>query len=272
MFRPKASVEYISDKLIWRLLVSPKENILIEERDLASKQASFTILEIPSQNRILTSHQFDETSWIGVEHFNDRFIILHKYIKPDMPFHKGVYIFDYYSQKVIWYDDELLFHHASPDYIYASSLSNQNYYKIKLDTGEKLEHFGSNFNSFSDSIKNDSPENMETDFLFPLFEFENSPDIEDASEISGINLENVEKPIEYINFSNFIIFAYNIKKSDGLFDNIIVIYNLQKKKKYLSIKLAENNKAKFLDSFFIKGNNLYLLKSKNSLLVYSLPV
>ena len=96
----KKLYSYKSEKQIWRILISGSDKLILETRDLNTKEVFFNCLFIENGKSIFSNLQLDEKCWIGIEDIYKGIIFFHYFPKPDMPHHKGIIAFDITAQKI----------------------------------------------------------------------------------------------------------------------------------------------------------------------------
>ena len=75
----KEHLTYKTGKQIWRILISGSEKVLIEKRDMESKEVYFDCLDLVSGEYVFTDLQFEEKFWLGIEKIYKDVIFFHKY-------------------------------------------------------------------------------------------------------------------------------------------------------------------------------------------------
>ena len=94
---------------IWRIIPTNNDQLIIEEREPEKKQAYFHCLTLKSGKKLLKDFQLDDKFWVGIESVRDDIIFFHKFAKPDMPKHRGIFAYDIKNQNLIWENSELVF-------------------------------------------------------------------------------------------------------------------------------------------------------------------
>ncbi len=90
----KKNYSFSNKREIWRLIPSQSGYLVIEERNMKSKEVFFNCLKLDDGKIYFKNFQLDEKFWIGIEAVSKNIIFFHKFRKPDMPGHKGIYAFD----------------------------------------------------------------------------------------------------------------------------------------------------------------------------------
>ena len=94
---------------IWRLLISKGDKLLLETRDEDKKIVHFYTSELNKGNNKLEEIPHEQDYWVGVENFNDDYLITHGFAKPDMPGHLGIAIYSFADNKYLWEDKTAVF-------------------------------------------------------------------------------------------------------------------------------------------------------------------
>ena len=105
----KKSYRFDNKRQIWRIIPTNNGKLIIEERETEKKLAYFHCLELDSGKKILSNFQLDDTFWVGVEAVQDNIIFFHKFAKPDMPKHRGIFAYDFMKKEFLWTNPELIF-------------------------------------------------------------------------------------------------------------------------------------------------------------------
>jgi len=100
---------YTVDGVIWRLLPTRTGQLVGEERDLVGKKASFFCLDQFTGKALWQKAAGDEPWWIGMEAVHRDILVLHSFLTPDLPVHKGIIALDLMSGKQLWANNELRF-------------------------------------------------------------------------------------------------------------------------------------------------------------------
>jgi len=266
----KKEYRFNNNRQIWRLLPAG-DKLVIEERDINSKEVFFNCIEIKNGKKILKNYQLDEKYWAGIEIIYKDIIFFHKFAKPEMPGHKGILAFDLLEQKIIWQSEDysFLFIHKDVLYSYKQHFEGRSFYKLDYHTGNLIEELGSDA-SYINKFREEGTKSSELGrFLFPQH-FINDKDEEVNSKLNEFKANNViTGKIEYIKNNNHLFFNTHEVNSDGTLKNIFYVIDLKSDKIIFETILNSAIKAFVPDSFFINNNFIILLKEKTELVVYS---
>ena len=100
---------YTVDGVIWRLLPTRTGQLVGEERDLVGKKATFFCLGQLTGKALWQKAAVDEPWWIGLEAVHRDILVLHSFLTPDLPVHRGIIALDLMSGKQLWANNELRF-------------------------------------------------------------------------------------------------------------------------------------------------------------------
>lgn len=267
----KQHFKYSSPKQLWRILISESDKLILETRDMESKEVFFNCIDLKNVQKIFSDLQHEEKSWIGIEDIYKDIIYFHKYVKPDMPGHKGIIAFDIETQKILWTNKELIYFFADADkvFCFTQGFDERAFYSLNYITGELLEDLGSNYqsiNTLKDSSKN--PRDWSV-YIYP--QIFNTAE-EKIYKIVKPHIRNMEITgnIEYIVYEDLLLFNYHNRTSENKFDNNFIVININSGKVVWRDVLNAAVSALYTDSFFIYKNFLFLLKGKNEVTIFNL--
>lgn len=266
----KKLYSYKTKLQIWRLLLSEKNRLIIEDRDTEKKEVFFTCLQAETGKKIFSEYQFDEKFWLGIETIYKEIIYLHKFQKPDMPGHKTIIAFSIEEKKILWENDQynFLFTKDEKVYVYRQQFDSREFYTLDYLTGELQENLGSDpvpINKMRETLNINSFRN----YIFPEVLSEESFDSVSYSFIKTYINNEVTGRIECIKFNNLLFMNYH-KKENFFLTNTFYALDISRKKLVLKEIINKKIKAVVPDSFFIKDNLLYILKERQLLLVYAI--
>ena len=270
----KQIYSFSNNRQIWRLLPTDTEKLIIEERDTENKEVFFNCLGIINGEKIFSEFQLEEKFWIGIEDVKNDIIYFHKFVKPDMPEHRGIIAFDINSKNIFWENSEYSFLFTDDDkiYCYKSLFEGRNFFTINSSTGELIEELGSDvseINKFRDAVI--SRRSYE-DYIFPKTYYSNDQVPEKILKIfSALKNEKViAGNIEYAIYDEVLFFNYHEVLDNGLLRNILKSINLKNNQLIMDELLISETRAFVPDSFFFRQNLMFLLEEKNRLVVYEL--
>jgi len=263
-----------NERQIWRILPANNGKLYIEEREPEKKQAYFHCLSIDSGKKILTNFQLEDKFWIGIEDINDDIIYFHKFAKPDMPKHRGIFAYDITSKEMIWQKPDLTFLFRLDDKIYTfkEKFEGRNYLSVSSYTGEVIEDIGDNHEQIN-ILRNLSLNKRDDDnYLFPEV-YNNELDISDSARNFINSLRNnfvITGNVEYIQKNELLLMSFHEVNPRGSMNNLFKAVDLSSGKYILEEVINKETSLFLTDSFFIKDNLLFLLFGKTRLVVYGI--
>ena len=270
----KKIYRFDNKRQIWRIIPTNNDQLIIEEREPEKKQAYFHCLTLKSGKKLLKDFQLDDKFWVGIESVRDDIIFFHKFAKPDMPKHRGIFAYDIKNQNLIWENSELVFQFLLKEKLYAfkEKFQGRSYYSINPLTGEIIEEIGENYDLIN-SLRNESlieddskgqmfPEVFESDIITdnPVIDFIKS--LRSKFVISG--------KIEHILKNDLLLVSFHEVNPKGTFNNLFKAVDLSTGKYILEEVINKETNLYLTDSFFIKDDFLFLLFGKTRLQVYKI--
>lgn len=265
---------YTNYRQIWRLLPTETGKLIIEERDVDSKQVYFSCLVTLSGKKIFNAIQLEEKFWIGIETIHNDIIFFHRFLKPDMPGHKEIIAFDIPSQKVIWQNPEysFLFILENKIYCFQQLFEGKKYFALDCGSGIIVEELGNNsekINSLHEMVLR--MQSFE-DYIFPEILNADEEKTKRIQEILNYLRNDIvfTGPVEYALFSNLLLFTAHEVLKNGKMKNVFRAIDLNSTRVLLEKLVFAETEMFISDSFFIKNNQLFLLTEKTGLVVYTL--
>jgi len=259
---------------IWRIIPTDNGRLIIEERETEKKLAYFHCLELESGKNILSNFQLDDKFWVGVEAVRDDIIFFHKFAKPDMPKHRGIFAFDLMKKELIWQNPELIFLFILQEkiFVYKEKFEGRDYYAINPSTGEIIEDVGSNYELINKLRDESIKEEKNKGYLFPeVFEADSVTDDRANEFIKALRNDFViSGKIEFIWKDNLLMLSFHEANSKGSLNNLFKAVDLSKGKYILEEVINKETSLFLTDSFFVKDNLLFLLFGKTRLEVYKI--
>jgi hypothetical protein len=273
MTRLKKNYAFSSKRNIWRLIPTASKLLVIEERDVNTREVFFNCLKLDDGKVLFKNFQLVEKYWIGIEAVQDHIIFFHHFRKPDMPGHKGIFAFDILNKKIIWQNDDLLFLFANDDsvFVYQSTFEGRRYFVLDINSGIVIKEFGGEFSQINnlreESLKND----FTNSFLYPQHFNANLVPVKISEVISKtLNEKYFAGQVNWLQIDELVMFNFHEQNQDGTFNNYFRVLNLVKQKFILKETLNSKSKNLSPESFFVAGDQLFLLFEKSKFVVYKI--
>jgi hypothetical protein len=277
----KKNYRFDNKRQIWRIIPTKAGKLIIEEREPEKKQAYFHCLALDSGKKILKNFQLPdkpgqvtEKFWVSIEAVQDDTIFFHKFAKPDMPKHKGIFAFDIKRQNIIWENPELIFLFLLKEKLYAfkEKFEGRNYYAINPLNGEIIEEIGEDYEVIN-NLRNESIiEEDSKGYLFPeVFEADLEVDIRVNDFIKSLRNDFViSGKIESILKNELLMMSFHEASSKGTLNNLFKAVDLSTGKYILEETINKETSLYLTDSFFVIDDFLFLLFGKTRLEVYKI--
>ena len=271
--RMKKYLNHNNKKQVWRMLISETDKLVIEERDMKTKEVFFACYDLLTKAKIFSNFQFEEKSWIGIEAVENDIIVFHFYLKPDMPQHKGFFAYDIRQKKILWKNDLLIYFFSDNEKIVAfqQQFEGRFYVEINLLTGEVLRDLGEEYTNVN-LLKAEAQEKKSyVDYLFPeVFNpLNDDPQFDCIRKI--VSRFSVSGQVEYFQKGDFLFFTVHEKNGEK-FTQHFYICNITNGSVFYSDVLNKNILNYAADSFFLYKNFLFLLREKQSIEIVKLKM
>jgi hypothetical protein len=270
----KKKYRFDNKRQIWRIIPTKNSKLIIEERETERKLAYFHCLELDSGKKILNNFQPEDNFWVGIEAVEGDTIFFHKFAKPDMPKHRGIFAFDMMKKEFIWQNPELIFLFILDEklYTYKEKFEGRNYYSINPFNGEIIEEIGDNYEHINNLRSEASVNEAGNGYLFPE-NFETDSVENEQANLSIKSLRNhfvVSGKIEFILKNQLLMMSFHEANSKGSLNNLFKAVDLSTGKYILEEVINKETSLFLTDSFFVKDDWLFLLFGKTRLEVYKI--
>jgi hypothetical protein len=270
----KKNYRFDNKRQIWRIIPTNERKLIIEERELENKQTYFHCLSLDSGKKILSDFQLEDKFWVGIEAVQDDIIFFHKFAKPDMPKHRGIFAYDLSKKEIVWQNPELIFLFVLDHKIFAykEKFEGRNYYSISSVSGEILEDIGEDYEKVNNLRNESSIKESNDGYLFPEKFETDSGEKNTASEfIKALRNDFViSGKVEYLIKNQLLMMSFHEANSRGTLTNLFKAVDLSTGKYILEEVINKETSLFLTDSFFVKDDFLFLLFGKTRLVVYKI--
>lgn len=236
-----------ADGVIWRMMLAGRERLIGECRDPEKRVASFFCLDMATGKVVWEDLRLDEPWWVGIEAVQDDVILLHKFAKPDMPEHKGVWAYDVISGVQLWRNDDVAYWFVHDDRVIASRdfFERRVGYEIDLRTGSVLKTHDGSLEALHELRLHATEDQTASEVTLPEVFNESEADETLAAlikkETKGRELSG---RIEYIRQNDVLIFNVHVQSRENAggtkLENNLVIYRLPEKKRVFADVIGRN--------------------------------
>lgn len=270
----KKKYRFDNKRQIWRIIPTNSGKLIIEEREPEQKQVYFHCIELTSGKKILQDFQLDDKFWVGIESVKDDYIYFHKFAKPDMPKHKGIFAFDIKTKKIFWENSNLTFQFMLRDkmYAYVEEFGGKKFFALNLQNGTVEDELGDNPLLINELRDQSIADNNPAGYLFPeVFSSDSLIENNTFDLISSLKTDfMISGKIEYLMKNELLMMSFHTVNEKGKLNNIFKAVDLSGRKYILEEVLNKDTSLFYTDSFFVKDDFLFLLFGKTRLEVYNI--
>ena len=268
----KKKLKFSDSNQVWRIKITDSDKLFIETRDTEKMKAFYHTFELPTGKKIFSGHQMDEPFWLGIEAIQEDIVFFHRYAKPDMPGHRGIFAFDINLKKTLWEDNDYAFLFIKDHliYVYKEGFEGRYFFTINIQSGKVVEELGQN--SFEINALRDEAEssvdysNYNFPETFAPTGLENLDSII-SNEVNGIEISG---SIDYVHYNDLLVFNYHKVVSKSELINKLKAFDLSNNKEIFSEVLNQSANAYAPDSFFLYKNMVIIVKEKKEVLVFEI--
>jgi hypothetical protein len=257
--------------LIWRIFFTSNNLMIGETRNQETKSTSFFCVDLHSGKPLWRNVGFDEPWWIGIEAVYKKWMILHGFVRPDIPEHRGVRVIDVESGKLLWRNDDLTFWFLDNEKLYAHKYLFEKHIGSELDikTGILINEYSDNLDTLQE-LRQKVMQNefsCQQDVIFPEVFNENEAESVIRTAVQRITEgKALEDWIEYLSHRGILIVShYHQTKNQtesSLLNNILSVYDVKSEKTLYSEIITTDAKTPSPDSFFIKNDLVLFIKQQ----------
>ncbi|MDA0987038.1 MAG: DUF4905 domain-containing protein [Bacteroidetes bacterium] len=263
--------EYKTDGVLWRITFSSNGFIVGEDRDVDKKVVTYFCLDSKNGNVLWRDLTFCDPFWSAVKGIIANKLFIHGFRKPDMPEQHKISVVDLKSGKELWFRNDISVLSANQEFICAfrDFFEKRVYYLIDINNGELVQEF----NQLPETYLAEKDFTGRTNFIYPQPAEIN---IDLKNKLSKfIPFDKIKGSIEMTKWNNFIFFSFHtqqIKTIEGSLNFLHQFSIIDELKNKLIFKTILNKETPNIvpDSFFIDGNNLYILKEKSTISVFDI--
>ncbi len=272
MAKLKKNFEFEGKGNIWRIIPDNNGYLLVETRDTEKKQVYFSYLNLENGSTVRKNFQLEEKFWIGIEKIYNGVIIFHKFAKPDLPGHVGLFAYDVKNEKFLWKHEDLAYSFFFEEKIYCFKRGFETNKNFAADffTGEIISEI-SDETEFKMLHEKAAEVEDFSDYIFPERFFQGQKaDGNTGRVLNDIYQQNkIEGIVEYACYKDILLYNFHLQNKNKSYNNIFRVADLNTDKTVLEEIINKNCSKLMPDCFFIKGNQLFLLQETKKIIVYN---
>ena len=260
---------------LWKFIFGGKDFIAGETRDLENKILYLFSIEIKTGKKFIKDFMFEEGNyWISTEGATSEILYLHRFEKPELPYHKNIIALDIRTGRKLWENEEYQYFFSTEDRLFGikTKFEKADLAEINKADGKVIRMIpDEEYNDIID-MKRKTDEDLYTEYYnYPKPVSQFTPDSE-VAEIISENVKNTEGEIEYIEKNGKLFFNYYVPADVNIKDltrkyykNIFCIYEVESRNKIYEDILNNSSSFNVPDNFFCKDDYLYYLREKKDI-------
>lgn len=258
---------------LWRLFFSGKDTIVGETRDFRNKRLYLFSVNAEDGKPNFKNLLFENGNfWVSTDGTTDRFIFLHRYEKPEMPFPSSIIALDSISGEKIWENRKYLYFFNTNErlFAYKQNFQDTDYIELNLNTGEEISFIPEDYKKSLFQIRQETSIKAYSDYFYPEILEKDNPDYETIQELEILN-QNIKGNIEFLKTNEYFIFNYHVyEENTNQLSNKFCIYDNKNREKLYSDTINKKISANVPDNFFIKHKYLLIIKEKKEIITIKL--
>lgn len=265
---------------LWKFIFGGKEFIAGETRDLEEKKLYLFTLEIKTGKKMLKDFMFEEGNyWISVEGASTSILYLHRFEKPELPYHKNIIALDLRTGKKLWENEDYQYYFSTEEKLFGlkQQFEKADLVEIDIADGKVIRKVSEEDYAEILDMKRKTDDDLFTEYYDYPKGVSQFPPETGVGTIIEEETRNTEGEIEYIVKDGKLCFNYykpadiNIKDiSRKYYKNIFCIYDIETREKLYEDVLNERSSYNVPDNFFCKGDYLYYLREKKDIVAIKL--
>lgn len=260
---------------LWRFIFGGEKYIVGETRDLNNRIVYFFVIDITTGKTLLKDFLFENGNyWISIEGANSKYIFLHRYDKPELPYHKNIIALNIQNGQILWENEDYIYLLNTEEKLYGIKQKFESYEiaEINLDDGKLKNIIPESGHSEIYNLREKSSD-LQSEFSdYPInFSEEKNENISDIIKKETGNQE-IKGDIEFILKNRFIVFNYYVPAGIDMtdlnhrfYENRLCIFDIKTGEKIYTDVLNKKSTYNVPDNFFTRNNYLFYLREKKEL-------
>ncbi|MEI7483792.1 MAG: DUF4905 domain-containing protein [Ignavibacteriota bacterium] len=260
---------------LWKFIFGGKDFIAGETRDLEAKKLYLFTLEIATGKKFLKDFLFEEGNyWVSTEGASTKILYLHRFEKPELPYHKNIIALDLRTGKTLWENENYEYFFSTEDKLFGikAMFGKADLVEINTADGKVIRMITEEEYADVLDMKKKTDDDLYTeyyDYPKPVSAF---PPENNSGPIITDEIKNAEGEIEYILKNGKLFFNYYVPADINIKDltrkyykNIFCIYDVESREKLYEDVLNNSSSFNVPDNFFCKDDYLYYLREKKDI-------
>ncbi|MCU0469917.1 MAG: DUF4905 domain-containing protein [Arcicella sp.] len=244
-------ISHIFSGKIWHTAFN-NERCVLEIRNEATRQVSFSALDLQQGKVLWENYQPLKSWWLGLVGLFDEYIIIHQYSSEQKPEPEGVLVIDVNSGTLVLNVADVCFHHYENNQL--TVVKNSLFQTIPLDvqrqSNDSVVEIGKTLHESVQHYSEASP------YFTTIFKF--------LYRLLGIE---AQKAVDYLEISNKIIISYYIYR-ENLFHNYLLVTN--REQKIILHEHIATTEGIGINTFTVQSDTLLYVKNENEFIGYEL--
>jgi len=265
----KKKFKFSDGNQVWRIKITASDKLLVETRDTEKMKAYFHSYGLIDGKKFFSDYLMPEPFWLGIEAIEDDIIFFHRYAKPDMPGHRGIFAFDINTQEILWENDlySYLFIKNNSLYVFQERFEGRVFSILDLRTGKVIEELGNNFDKINE-LRDEAESSVDySNYLFPERYYSTNNTLIDTIISNKTKDVKINGSIDFVVNDNLLVFNFHQVGKGKELINKLYVFDLEKAKEIFGDILNKSANAYAPDSFFVYKNLIILLKEKKEILI-----
>jgi len=265
---------------LWKFIFGGKDFIAGETRDLEEKKLYLFTLEIHTGKKLLKDFAFEDGNyWISIEGASTHILYLHRFEKPELPYHKNIIALDLRTGKKLWENEEFQYFFSTEENLFGikQKFEKTDLVEINISDGKVIRQITDEEYPDIIELKRKSDDDLYTEYYDYPKSVSQYPPENTESVIIDEEVSNAEGEIEYITKEGKLFFNYykpaeiDIKDiTRKYYKNVFCIFDTATGEKLYEDVLNDRSSFNVPDNFFCKDNFLYYLREKKNIVAIKL--
>ncbi len=260
---------------LWKFIFGGKDIIVGETRDLEKKILYIFSLNIQNGKKYLSDFLFEDGNyWISLEGANSKVVFLHRFEKPELPYHKNIIAIDILKGEKLWENEDFQYFFSTEEQLFGivQKFDKPKIVELSIDSGSVIKTFNEDEYPALLELKRKSDDDLYTEFYDYPKSLNQYPVDSYITDIIKKEIPKSEGDIEYIIKNNKLFFNYykeaeiNLKDiSKKFYLNTLCVFDITTGEKLYQDVLNKKSGFNVPDNFFCKDDFVFYLREKKDI-------